>query len=70
MESFHANLRAEFPDRELFYKMKEVSVMLENWRDHYNHERQHGSLANRPPGPKYTIGNPAETKKIIPQSSH
>jgi transposase InsO family protein len=49
VESFHASLRAEFLDRELFFSLKEVAVMLEDWRDHYNHERPHGSLSNRPP---------------------
>jgi len=70
VESFHASLRAEFLDRELFYTMKEVGVMLEDWRNHYNHERPHGSLANRPPVPKSTIENSPETKKTIPQNSH
>ncbi len=70
VESFHASLRAEFIDRELFYTMKEVAVMLEDWRDHYNHERPHGSLSNRPPVPKSKIENPPETKKTIPQNSH
>lgn len=70
VESFHASLRAEFLDRELFYTMKEVGVMLEDWRDHYNHERPHGSLSNCPPVPKSKIENSPETKKTIPQNSH
>jgi putative transposase len=70
VESFHASLRAEFLDRELFYTMKEVAVMLEDWRDHYNHERPHGSLSNRPPVPKTKIENSPETDKTIPQNSH
>jgi hypothetical protein len=28
--------------------MREVSVMLEVWRHHYNHEHPHGGLSNRP----------------------
>ncbi len=70
VESFHASLRAEFLDRELFYTMKEVGVMLEDWRDHYNHERPHGSLSNHPPVLKSTIANSSQTKKTIPQNSH
>jgi putative transposase len=70
VESFHASLRAEFLDRELFYTMKEVTVMLEDWRHHYNHERPHGSLSNRPPVVKSTIANSHQTKKPIPQNSH
>ena len=70
VESFHASLRAEFLDRELFYTMKEVTVMMEDWRHHYNHERPHGSLANRPPVIKSKIANSPQTKKTIPQNSH
>ena len=70
VESFHASLRAEFLDRELFYTMKEVGVMLEDWRDHYNHGRPYGSLANRPPVTKSTIEISPQTKKTVPQNSH
>jgi putative transposase len=70
VESFHASLRAEFLDRELFYTMKEVTVMMEDWRNHYNYERPHGSLANRPPVIKTKIANSPQTKKTIPQNSH
>ena len=70
VESFHASLRAEFLDRELFYTMKEVTVMMEDWRHHYNHERPHGSLSNKPPVPNSTIANSPRTEKTIPQNSH
>lgn len=70
VESFHASLRAEFLNRELFFSMKEVSVMLEDWRHHYNHERPHGSLSNKPPVPKSTIAKSPEKKKTSPQYSH
>jgi transposase InsO family protein len=70
VESFHASLRAEFLDRELFYTMKEVGVMLEDWRNEYNHERPHGSLANRPPVPKSPIAKSPQTTKTIPRNSH
>lgn len=70
VESFHASLRAEFLDRELFFSMKEVSVMLEDWRHHYNHERPHGSLANLPPVQKSTIAKSTPTTKTDLQNSH
>lgn len=70
VESFHASLRAEFLNRELFFSMKEVSVMLEDWRHHYNHERPHGSLSNKPPVPKSTIAKSSEKKKTNPRNSH
>ena len=49
VESFHAQLRSELLDRELFLSMAEVEAALENWRYEYNFERPHGSLGNRPP---------------------
>lgn len=70
VESFHASLRAEFLDRELFFSMKEVTVMLEDWRHHYNHERPHGSLANLPPVQKPEIAKSTPTTKTDLRNSH
>lgn len=70
VESFHASLRAEFLSRELFFNMREVAVMLEDWRHHYNHERPHGSLSYRPPVPKTKIENSPEKKKTSLRNSH
>ncbi len=70
VESFHASLRAEFLDRELFFSLKEVTVMMEDWRHHYNHERPHGSLSNRTPVQKSTIAKSTQTTKTDLQSSH
>jgi putative transposase len=44
IESFHARLRDELLDRELFYGVKEAGVLAENWRQEYNHHRPHSSL--------------------------
>ena len=49
MESFHAQLRAELLDRELYLGMEEVNLSLEEWREKYNYKRPHGSLGNLPP---------------------
>lgn len=70
VESFHASLRAEFLNRELFFSMKEVEVISEDWRHHYNHERPHGSLSNSPPVPKTSIEHSPEMKKTNRQNSH
>jgi putative transposase len=71
VESFHASLRAEFLDRELFFNMKEVTVMLEDWRHLYNHIRPHGSLSNKPPVPRKTpIAISPKTTKNHLQNSH
>jgi len=49
VESFHAQLRAELLDRELYLGMEEVNLSLEEWREKYNFKRPHGSLGNLPP---------------------
>lgn len=49
VESFHASLRAELLDRELFFSVAEANVMLENWREEYNITRPHGSLGYQSP---------------------
>lgn len=52
VESFNARLRDEFLDGEIFYTLKEVQVLTERWRWHYNHVRPHQSLGYRPPAPE------------------
>jgi transposase InsO family protein len=48
VESFHAQLRAELLDRELYLEMQEINPSLENWQESYNYQRLHGSLGNLP----------------------
>ena len=49
VESFHASLRAELLDRELFFSIAEANAMLSDWREEYNLKRPHGSLGYRTP---------------------
>jgi putative transposase len=51
-ESFNSKLRDEFLNGEIFYSMKEVRVLAERWRVHYNTVRPHSSLGYRPPAPQ------------------
>ncbi len=41
--------RDELLDREIFYTLKEVQVLVEQWRQTYNRIRPHSSLGYRPP---------------------
>ena len=43
-ETFISRLRDELLERELFANLKEAQVLLEDYRDHYNHHRPHGAL--------------------------
>ena len=48
-ESFNGKLRDELLNRESFSTLREVQVLTEDWRKHYNHERPHSALGGRPP---------------------
>lgn len=52
MESFNGKLRDELLDREIFYTLTEAKVLIERWRNHYNHVRPHSALGYRPPAPE------------------
>ena len=56
-ESFNSKLRDEFLNREIFYSLKEVQVLAERWRVHYNTIRPHSSLGYRPPAPEAWLTN-------------
>lgn len=51
-ESFNSKLGDEFLNGEIFYSLKEVQVLAERWRVHYNTVRPHSSLGYRPPAPE------------------
>ena len=67
-ESFNSKLRDEFLNGEIFYSMKEIRVLAERWRVHYNTVRLHAGLqyvtqtmstpapANHPQGPPGRAG--------------
>ena len=54
-ESFNAKLRDELLNGEVFYTLKEASVVIEHWRQHYNSIRPHASLGYQPPAPEVVI---------------
>jgi putative transposase len=56
-ESFNSKLRDEFLNPEIFYSMKELRVLAERWRVHYNTVRPHSSLGYRPPAPEAWLTN-------------
>ncbi len=51
-ESFNSKMRDEFLNGEIFYSIKELRVLAERWRKHYNTIRPHSSLGYRPPAPE------------------
>ena len=49
IESFNGKLRDEVLNREVFTTLTEAKVLIEQWRQEYNHIRPHSSLGYRPP---------------------
>jgi len=58
-ESFNGKLRDELLNMEIFYNLKEATVLIERWRQHYNTIRPHSSLGYKPPAPKTILPRPA-----------
>jgi transposase InsO family protein len=52
VESFNGKLRDEMLDGEIFDTLWEAKVLLDRWRDQYNHFRPHSALGYRPPAPE------------------
>jgi len=52
VESFNGKLRDEMLNGEIFDTMAEAKVLLERWRQEYNHFRPHSALGYRPPAPE------------------
>jgi transposase InsO family protein len=52
VESFNGKLRDELLNGEIFYTLAEATIVIEQWRKHYNTIRPHSSLGYRPPAPE------------------
>ena len=61
-ESFNGRLRDEFLNYESFSTLREVQVLTEDWRNHYNHERPHSAWDAPPCG---WGGPPAEIAHLL-----
>jgi transposase InsO family protein len=48
-ESFHARLRDEFLDGEVFWSVPQAQVLMDGWRRYWNEQRLHSSLGYVPP---------------------
>jgi len=52
IESFNGKLRDELLNGEIFDTLLEAKVLIERWRQEYNHFRPHSALGYRPPAPE------------------
>ena len=64
IESFNGKMRDELLNLEIFYSLKEVQVLIEMWRKHYNTVRPHSSLGYRPPVPAAIVVQPTQTQSV------
>ena len=55
VESFNARLRNELPDCEIFYTLREATIIIEDWRCRSNTVRPHESLGYKPPAPEVFV---------------
>lgn len=51
-ESFNGRFRDELLNGEVLYSLKEVQIIIEQWRKHYNTKRPHPALGYKPPAPE------------------
>jgi len=52
IESFNGKLRDELLNREIFTTLTEAKILIEQWRQEYNHVRPHSALRYRLPAPE------------------
>ena len=49
VESFNGKLRDECLNRKWFANLQEATLVIEQWRHFYNHQRPHSALGYKPP---------------------
>jgi hypothetical protein len=65
-ESFNSKLRDEFLNGEILYSMKELRILAERWRVHFNTVRPHSSLGYRQPAPEAWVAKSWGVEKWKP----
>lgn len=69
-ESFNGKLRDELLNGENFYTLREATILIERWRQHYNTLRPHSSLGYQPPAPQTILPRPAGLTYAALRSVH
>jgi len=73
-ESFNGKLRDELLNGEIFYTLREATILIERWRRHYNTVRPHSSLGYKPPAPETILPRPAvppyASLQVVQQGGH
>jgi transposase InsO family protein len=53
IERFHRTLRSDFDTARVFTSLRAAQGALDEWVGHYNHERPHQAIADRPPAERF-----------------
>jgi putative transposase len=64
-ESFNSKMRDAFLNGEIFYSLKELRVLAERRRKHYNTARPHSSLGCRLPAPEAWLASTARREEKL-----
>jgi putative transposase len=68
VESLNGKLRDELLNGEIFHMVAEARVLIERWDEHFNRERPHSALGDRPPAPEaIAAGPPSASLQAIQQ---
>ncbi|MRR32895.1 IS3 family transposase, partial [bacterium] len=67
IESFNGKLRDELLNREIFYTLQEAKILIEHWRNEYNHVRPHSALGYKPPAPEAVLVSPLSAPLLLGQ---
>lgn len=70
VERFHKTLRAGFftPQDYVFETIEEAQAALDRWVEHYNTERPHQSVGNRPPAERFVLARAREP--VVIEAEH
>ncbi len=64
IESFNGKMRDELLNLEIFDTLLEAKVLIERWRNDYNHKRPHSALGYRVPVPEVTISTTSSINQL------
>jgi hypothetical protein len=53
--------RKHYTPEQIIHKLREAEVLIERWRQEYNHVRPHSSLGYKPPAPEAVIPSAHKT---------
>jgi putative transposase len=67
-ESFNGTFRRECLDAERFHSLTEARVVIEDWRQQYNHERPHSALGYQPPAAIYEEDSSRQMARVATSS--